>query len=202
MPYYKYDFYKYVAPDVYGCPMPVIEDTAEDVIIDFCRKTSFYRQWLEDLISVAVDDVDVELDLPRNTTVVEVMTVQKVDGNETPIDEYLNDEDFTFSNQDDSGTARLVFREPAQEAFDARVRVALRPVVGFTIVPDWLYEDWRDAIVAGIKARLLSMRSKAWYALTESEQYRLRYNEEIRRASRVVVLETVNKIRKPPTRYI
>ncbi len=199
MTYYKYDFYKYVAPDVNGVPEPTVEDTVEDVIIDFCRKTSFYRQWLEDQISVYVDDEEVELDLPANTAVVEVVAIQEV---ETSGDygDFIDPDTYIFSNQGDE--AKILFSDPSDEEYDARVRVALRPVVGFTVVPDWIYEDWRDTIAEGAKYRLLSMRSKPWHSRIESHEHRVLYERGLHRASAKVVLETINKIRKPTSRYI
>jgi len=199
MTYYKYDWYKYVAPDVNGIPEPTVEDTVEDVIIDFCQKTSFYRQWLEDQISVAVDDEEVELDLPDNTAIVEVVAIQKVETS-GGYGDFIDPDSYIFSNQGDE--AKILFNDPSDEEYDARVRVALRPVVGFSTVPDWIYQDWRDVIAHGVKSRLLAMRSKPWYALTESEQHRAWYDQGVRKASGKVVLETVNKIRKPTARYI
>ncbi len=199
MAYYKYDFYKYVAPDVYGVPEPTVEDTVEDVIIDFCQKTSFYRQWLEDQISVYEDDEEIELDLPGNTAVVEVIAIQKVE-TDGSYGDIIDPDTYVFSNQGDE--PKILFNDPSDEEYDARVRVALRPSVGFSIVPDWIYEDWRDVIAHGVKQRLLAMRSKPWYALTESEQHRAWYEQGIRKASRKVVQETINKIAPPIKRYI
>lgn len=199
MPYYKYDFYKYIAPDVHGVPEPTVEDTVEDVIIDFCRKTSFYRQWLEDQISVFVDDEEIELDLPEDTAVVEIIAIQEV---ETSGDygDFIDPDTYIFSNQGDE--PKILFNEPSEEEYDARVRVALRPVRGFSVVPDWIYEDWRDTIAEGAKFRLLSMKSKPWYSRIERDQHRVWYERGIHKASRMVVLETINKIKKPTARYI
>jgi len=199
MAYSKSNFYKYVAPDVNQAPSPVVEDTVEDVIIDFCQKTSFYRQWLEDHIEVSVDDEEVELDLPDDTAVVEIISIQAVESDGS-YGGFIDPDTFMFSNQGDE--PRIIFNDPSNEEYTARVRAALRPVVGFTDVPDWIYEDWRDAIVDGVKYRLLAMRSKPWYALQESEQHRVWYEREVRKASASVVLETINKVKRPTSRYI
>jgi hypothetical protein len=208
--YCKADFYKYVAPHVYGVSEPAVEGAVEDVIIDFCNRTSFYRRWLEDYISVAIGDEEVDLDLPRNTAVVDVIAIQKVDdGGE--YGEFLDPDSYLFSNQTmkEAGTtdlydntSKILFNEPSDEGYEARVRLALRPIVGFTEVPNWVYEDWREVIVHGVLSRLLSMRSKAWYALTESEQHRNWYMAGVRKAANKVVLETINKVSKPVSRYI
>jgi hypothetical protein len=199
MTYSKSDFYKYVAPDVRGVPTPTVEDTAEDVIIDFCQKTSLYRQWLEDQILVLVDDEDVELDLPEDTAIVEVMGIQEVDDS-GDYGDFIDPDTYMFSNQGD--TLKIIFNDPSDREYDARVRVALRPTIGFTVVPDWIWEDWRDVIAEGIKYRLLSMRSKSWYAPTEAAFHLGLYSQGIRKAARKVVLETVNKVDKPVSRYI
>jgi len=199
MTYYKYDFYKYVTPHVYGVPGPVVEDVVEDVIMDFCQQTGVYRQWLDDHIFVSVDDEEVELDLPDNTAVVDVLAVQEVE-EDGLYGGYLEPDTYLFSNQ--SGTPTLLFNTPSEEDYEARVRVALRPTVGFTIVPEWLYIEWRDVISEGVLAHLLAMRAKPWYALTESEQHRQKYLDGIRTASGKTVLETLNKVTKPVSRYI
>lgn len=199
MTYYKYDFYKYVAPDVRGIAMPTVEDAVEDVIIDFCQKTSVYRQWLEDQISVAVDDEEVELDLPDDTAVVEVMGIQEVD-DDGEYGDFIDPDTYMFTNQGD--TPKIIFSEPSEDEYDARVRVALRPIIGFTEVPDWLWEDWRDVISEGVKARLLSMRSMSWYSPNEAGQHMAQYLLGVHKASRQVVLETINKVTKPVSRYI
>jgi hypothetical protein len=201
MTYAKDDFYKYVAPDVRLVPIPTVEDAVEDVIIDFCQKTSIYRQWLEDTISVVEDDTEVELTLPDNTAVVNVMAVQELDDNGDPIeDQFIDPDTYHFSNQD--GTPKILFMQPSDEEYDARVRVSLRPVVAFTVVPDWIWEDWRDVIVSGVKYRLLSMRAQAWYSPVEAEYHYRLYMAGVRKASSAMVLETINKICKPTSRYI
>lgn len=199
MTYYKYDFFKYVAPHVRGIPEPTVEDTVENIIIDFCQRSGFYRQWLSTQISVAIDDEDVSFTPPANTAIVNVLGVQKVEAS-GDYGVFIDPETYLFSNQD--GTPQLLFNDPADEAYTARVRVSLRPVIGFSVVPDWVYEDWRYVITAGVVQSLLSMRSKPWYARVESEKHRAQYEHGIARASREVVLETINKISRPVSRYI
>lgn len=199
MTYYTYDFYKYVASDVPMVPMPTVEDTVADVIIDFCQQTSVYRQWLEDQISVYQDDEEVELDLPADTAVVEILGVQKVDSDGNYGD-FIDAETYIFSAQGE--IPKLLFNEPVEQDFDARVRAAIRPVIGFTEVPDFIYEDWRDVIVNGAKARLFNMKAKPWHSPVEAEKARYQYNRALQRAGAKVLLETINKVHKPASRYI
>lgn len=199
--YLKSDFYKYIAPHARGVPEPTVEDAVEDVIIDFCSKTSLYRQWLEDTISVGIDDTEIELDIPNDTAIVEIMAVQKLDDDGNPTDEFVPDEDYVFSNQSDN-LPKLIFSEPSTEEYEARVRVALRPEIGFSTVPTWLYERWRNTIVEGVLAYLLSMRSKPWYAQSESALHMAAYERDVGRVSAGAVLETINKVKRPTSRYI
>ncbi|MFP4036997.1 MAG: hypothetical protein ACLFUE_05705 [Desulfobacteraceae bacterium] len=199
MTYYTYDFYKYIAPDVPMVPLPTVEDTVADVIIDFCQKTSIYRQWLEDYIAVSQDDEEVELDLPNSTAVVEILAIQEVE-DIGDYGDFRNLDDFMFTNQAD--TPMLLLNDPAEKDYEARVRVALRPTIGFTEVPDFIYEDWRDVIASGAKHRLLAMRGKPWYAPRDAEGHRMDYRRGVQRASSRVVLETINKVNKPTSRYI
>jgi hypothetical protein len=200
MTYYKRDFYKYIAPHARSVPEPTVEDTVEDIVIDFCNRTSVYRQWLEDHIFVDAGDTDVELDPPRDTAIVEIMAVQKVDESGDPYD-LVDPDSYIFSNQIDD-TPKLLFVDPATEGYEARVRVALKPEVGFETLPNWLYERWRDVIVAGVLAKILSMRSKPWYAQGEANQYLAVYMNGINQTSRQAILETINKVARPASRYI
>lgn len=199
MSYTTEDFYKYIAPDVNGVSIPIVADTVADTIIHFCRKTSFWRLWLEDHIAVYIDDEQVPLDLPEGTQVVNIIAIQVVE-NDGTYSSFIDPNTYTYSKRiDEPG---IVFTEPSNEDYEARVRVALRPIEGFSEVPDWLYEDWRDTISCGAKHRLLSMRSQSWYSPVEAEQNRLFYQAGVTSASAKVVLETINKIHKPKSRYI
>lgn len=199
MTYYTYDFFKYVAPSAHMVPMPVVEDTAADVIIDFCLKTSVYRQWLEDHIYVYEDDEDVEVDLPANTAVVEILAVQEVEES-GDYGEFRDPDTYMFSDQD--GDSKLLFNDPAEKDYEARIYASLRPTIGFTVVPDWIYENWRDVISEGIKYRLLAMTSKPWFSATEAGKCYANYRAGLQKASARVVMEVINKINKPESRYI
>jgi hypothetical protein len=199
MTYHTYDFYKYVAPDVMGVSIPTVEDAAEDVIIDFCQTTSAYRQWLEDTVSVSTGDEEIEIDPPEDTAVVEIIAIQKIDSS-GDYGDFVDQDTYQFSNRE--ATPKIIFNDPVDEDYDARIRAALRPVVGFSDVPDWLWTDWRDVIASGIKYRLLSMRSQRWYSSREADLHLGAYFRGTNRAARQVVLETLNKINKPTSRYI
>jgi len=199
MSYTLENFYKYIAPDVNGCPMPVVEDAVRDAIITFCRRSSYWRKWLEDQVSVFRDDESVDLELPSDTRLVDVLAVQKVNDDGTYGD-YLDKSSYVYAGFE--STPQILFNDPADEDFDARVRVALRPDVDTDTVQDWVYEDFREVICHGAKYRLLSMRSKTWYAQAESDFYRRRFNDAINRAAALVALESINTLASKQTGYI
>jgi len=199
MSYTLENFYRYIAPDVNECPMPVVEDAVRDAIITFCQRSSYWRLWLEDQISVSQDDESVELELPKNTRLVDVLGIQKVNS-DGDYGDYLDKGSYVYAGFE--STPQILFNVPADEDFDARVRVALRPDIDTDTVQDWVYEDFRDVICHGAKYRLLSMRSKAWYAQAESEFYRRHFKDAINRAAALVALESVNTLAPKQAGYI
>ena len=199
MSYELSDFYQYIAPDVRGCPGPVVNNAVRDAIITFCRRSSYWREWLDDHISAYEDDESVELDIPDNTRLVDVIAIQMINDDGTYGD-YLDKDTYVYKGFESTPT--VLFNVPVEEDLDARVRVALTPDVDTDTVENWVYEDFRDAICSGAKSRLLSMRSTAWYSPDESNFHRAMFNKAVSHAAAIVALESVNTLAPKKPRYI
>lgn len=196
------DFCPYVAPVLPMCPLPTIEDAVRDAIITFCDKTWFWRQWLETTIVVVEGDTEAALDLPSNTRLVGVVSVQELDdATEQTWGDFVDPATYQMSRFD--YYPKILFPDGAEEDFEARVRVALKPTRAATSIPEWMFEDWADVISDGAKWWLLSMSNKPWGNSQEAPLYRDRFLVGIGMATSKVVLETINSgIRPLKQRYI
>ena len=199
MSYELDNFNKYIAPEVRGCPMPVIEDAVRDTIRWFCGRTSYWRMWLDDQLSVYEDDESVELELPDNTRLVDVLAIQKVNDNGTYGD-YLDKDAYVYAGFE--STLQILFNEPATENYDARVRVALKPDIDTNTVQDWVYEDFRDVVCHGALSRLLNMSTKPWYQQSAALAHRKHFDAAVTAAIAQVALECVNTLAPKKTGYI
>lgn len=331
------DFYPFIAPFVPGVSRPYIEESLRRAIIDFCEKTGLWRKWLDDQISVEVNDKEKTLALPSNTTLVGVICVQEVsdplywdngddadesadytlsgctlvrtadmangrnesnyyytltestsggtqtikialsglivghkytfsaagkDGTEagstmtllvrnnaddTTINSASNVHDTSWDNRtvswiatetnnviklsfdiaDASGNTvkiddirvikdamddysdlldpdtyqdyhydtnpKILFDKPAEEAFTARVRVALKPTWAYDSIQDWMYRNWVETLASGAMARLFAMTAQSWANVELAALHDGIYRHGISRGVRIAALEQKNK---------
>lgn len=195
------DFYPHVSPVLPMCPQPTIEDAVRDAIIVFCDKTWFWRQWLETTIIVYEGDTEAALALPANTRLVGVVSIQKLeDETEQTWGDFIDPDTYEISRFDPY--PKILFPDGAEEDFEARVRVALKPTRAATSIPEWIYEDWLEVITDGAKWWLLSMSNKPWGNSQEAPIYGNRFQDGIGIAMTKVVLETKNSGIRPLVGYI
>jgi len=199
MSYELEDFYKYIAPDVQGCPIPTVEDAVRDAIREFCHRSNYWRMWLEDTIYVSEDDETVDLEIPANTRLVNVLAIQAVN-DDGSYGDYMDKDEFLYPGLD--STQKILFNTPAEEDFEARVRVSLKPDIDTDTVQDWVYEDFRDIIVSGALSRLLNMSSKSWYRQAEAMAHKYRFDSAVSKALSVAAMESVSKLAPKKTGYI
>jgi len=199
MSYDLSSFYKYIAPDVRGCPQPVVEEAVRDAVIEFCRKTGYWRKWLDSEVSVYEDDEYAELDLPTNTRLVDVIAVQYVN-NDGTYGDYLDRDSYEWKGFESA--PRLLFNTPATEDYDARVRVSLAPDVDTDTVQDWVYDDFRDTICHGATARLQNMSGASWYRQKQAADHRYSFLMDTSRVAAKVAMDNVNKLAPKQTGYI
>jgi hypothetical protein len=156
-------FTPYVAPDVPGCPEPMIDDAVRTAAIEFCEKTRALR---ERVAFNTVADQDYVVLAPTGGDVARLYKLMYGDRKLDPTTRADFDED------GDTGEPREYYIEPPNtlrlypvpDAIYAMVaHVAVTPDRDATTLDDTLYNNWRDEIAAGAKARLMLMKNQPWY---------------------------------------
>jgi hypothetical protein len=84
--------------------------------------------------------------------------------------------------QPDPATIRLVPTPTQTMTGNIVVRVAVKPTRAATAAPDWLMEDWFEALCAGAKARLMQVPKKAWSEPNLALYYRRQFETACRKA--------------------
>jgi len=160
------DMINLVAPELPGCPDPLIEKAFLDISRIFCRDSTVYRKELTPVTLVSGQG-DYVLVAPDNYEVISISQawyngiallpltrrpVRKPTGNAPSY--YLS-----------SGTNAIgVHPIPNDIAAGGEVEVEgiLRPTLDATGAAEEILERWEDEIVAGVLSRLMSNTNKAW----------------------------------------
>lgn len=155
-------FIPYIAPEVPGCPEPLMEDAIRRACIEFCRRSEILREALpvdtvagEDTVTLApvggdvarVYDVMID-DVPLDRT-------RRAD---TPNDQDPGEPDYYYV--EGVNTLRLY---PVPDAiYTLDVNVVVMPTATATEVDDILLSQHRYTIAAGARAALFSMANQPW----------------------------------------
>lgn len=194
------DFKEHVMIDVFPCPEPVAERAIRNTLIEFCEKTHILtREFTVTLSNEAsintslTDSIDIELsDYVENERPVSVLGFNK-DGvpyvpefrnitGDIPdsVWEDIHSDNRIYFNFPDNYILR-VFDMESTDVY-LHVVLAVKPLRSAESVDDILYEDWLDAIVAGVKFRLLAMPNKEWTDKKGSNVYYTEWRRGISRA--------------------
>ena len=136
-------FVNTVRRDVPGCPNPLIKEEVLSAAIEFCQRSWKYTQDIT--VSVAAGDETVTVTLPAGTGIVGI--------NHTEVDDIKD-------YQVDYDGVVITLRDKATGAYSMTVNVALKPLPTVTALPDFLFNDYYQAIAAGAKAKLMIMPGK------------------------------------------
>lgn len=158
-------FYPFIVPDMPGCPEVGIDLALRQVSNDFCLEGWVYRVETEEV--VVEDDERITPALSTGTQLVGVVSATK--NNNTAF--YA----FTVDGDD------IVLNNAATEDYDLTLTLALKKPLTATDVPDVLYRDHLDAIVAGVKARLFASPGKSWADPKLAGHYENMYRQELSR---------------------
>lgn len=164
-------FYPDVLPELPGAPLPMVDHWLRNATIEFCERTKTYVADL-DLINAVANQMSYPLVLPANTELVDVVSAWFNGDEITPKSPgYLKDKygDWTaetgtpehFTHQ--ATDAIMLVPAPADAATDAlKIKASIRPAMAATGIEDWFYSQYRLALVAGCKAKMMAMKDVAW----------------------------------------
>ena len=161
---------RFVALSAPGCPDVVVEDYLLQAAIDLCRRSFVWRETVQEPVSPL--DYPFQLSAPTWANVLKVLSI--VGAGVAPGLEELTirecDDRFVdwrtapgvpaYYVNDPRDTVMLVPIPTATTTFD--ITLAYEPTSTATNIPDALYTEHRDTIVAGALMRLCMMPGKDW----------------------------------------
>jgi len=164
-------FTKFVAPDVPGAPNSLIERAVLRACIEFCEETKYWRYRDEGLVIVSgIKEYDLSPDTDSQVeTVNDPITVngKKIyQRTKTWLDQNLNNwetltgKDPKYFQVESKGLIRLVPFPDADGAMSASM--ILKPIPTATTVPDFLFDDYYNAIADGARFFLMEPPGKEW----------------------------------------
>jgi len=157
-------FTNFILPYVPGCPTPLIEAEVLRTAIQFCKDSWIWQLDEEHTVLDGNSSITLSVTSGAATTGCQI----SIDG--TGFNEYTR-----------SGAAvTLDDARTADTDFDTTV--FLKPAMDATSLPDFLYNDWHEAITAGAKATLMLMPGKPWSNAKMGAIYNRTYLHELGKA--------------------
>lgn len=187
----------YIEPEVPGCLNRLIDRAIVQAAREFCNRTRIWKEGSS--VSVAVTGVNVPFDVPVSDS--EIITVDYLlhNGIELiPITEFelsaadpywRNDESITpthYVTKINEKEALLYPKLTAGVSDTVTYEVTLRPSMDATELPDFMTQDFLDAIIDGALERLLNMRKMPWADPEEAARRGTMFKREIYRAKHIV----------------
>jgi hypothetical protein len=187
------DFLDDLMPELPGADVPIVEAALVRAAIEFCDKARVYRGDHPAIDAVAEQGTYSWEPTEENVEVCHIFHVWYAGEQLTPRSgEYLAD---TYDYwPEETGTpahyhvertdALIVVPAPAEALEDAIVaKVALRPTLDATGIPDDLFAEYRGAIAAGAMSRLMRMQKKPWTNYEMANAYGQAFRSAIEDAS-------------------
>ena len=173
-----------IAPDVRGCPNPVIKDEVLWTARDFCKETQLL---IEEL--TAIDVVEDQAEYTLAPTGGEIVAIDHVEFDEVRIlpvtIEYM---DKTFSQWRTTTTTtpmhflsdyynkiRLVFIPEDDLTAGLVVWVSIKPLKTATTLDAFLYDNHFETLADGARARIMAMPKRPWTDAAQSSLYQAKY---------------------------
>lgn len=159
-------FHPYVAPEVIGCPSPLIDQALRVVAAEFCRSTLAWSE-ISDPTPLVDGQADYEPDLPIDAQLVTVRDVWCGSRQLQPISQSqtINQGTATapsFYNMAANRLAVTVFPTPASPTESLVFRACFAPTLTAETLPDLFSQGALDALSSGTKARLMQMPGVPW----------------------------------------
>ena len=166
-------FHPFVATEVIGCPIPLIDQALVVMAIEYCRETKCWTETQEPIL--LVNDVrEYELDVPADAYVQTVRDVWvgsrrllpvTMAGLQEVMPDWMTAQGSEPSHYNMAGELPLLRVYPTPVAVTGLamvVRATYVPKMTAKTLPDFLGQRHLDAITSGAKARLLAMPGVDW----------------------------------------
>lgn len=181
-----------VMPELPGCPVPMVMSTAQEVLEDFCDRTRAWQATL-DTVPMRAGQGVIELELPTGTRLIAIRAVTQSGRPVSPRSRrQLNIEHPGWESATgqyvqhfllDMATNEVrVFPIPSQDGDALQFDVDLAPFGVLTILPDEVMRRHSQAIISGIKGRLMIKPKKAWTQPDMAGIYLAEYERKVAEA--------------------
>ena len=184
-------YYDYVMPELPGITPQMLDFHIRQTAREFCNRTSVWRQAL-DAVDTVAGQATYTLTMPTDAALVR-LTRLSVNGELLWIDvEPKDDEDPTytrnnapFSLSNDLTQITLITEEiPEASVTDGlAMTAALQPTNAATTLPDFLLNQYVEAMRMGILYRLMLMPKKPWGDRALAMDYESRFNALVNHAA-------------------
>lgn len=181
------DLYIDIRADAHQAPDFVILKNIQAVGAEFFTRTGAWEQRIDDIkLLSGVDEYDIAADAWA-----QVVRVVQVWRDNVELQQQMQRDIIKInkieglpSRFSSSGCAITVYPVPGDNDAGSVLRVlaVLAPQRDAEQIPDYLFNQWRDALVYGAKARMLESPTQPWANPQASQHFRNLYNRELRRA--------------------
>lgn len=181
-------FMPYVLPYVEACPDIVAEIAVVRASIEFCEKTKYWRHDLDDVTPVK-NIKEYDLIIPDDSMISSIDEPIEHDGHEILLktkhwisQNVANWKTVSSSRADylyvpSTGKIRLVPYPDVTAVRKLSISVILKPIPTAATVPDFLFNDYFEAIADGAKAILYKIPNKPWTDLGLYEDSRAAFDK-------------------------
>lgn len=173
-----------VSPDeVPGCPRPLVLKHVQRAVLDFCRRSQWFRATLDPITQVK-NITDYELDdLPDEVRVNSILWIKRSGRLLRPTEYDITDDGRGFS----------LVSPPVETVRQAlEVRAVLAPVRKFTTLEVRLFEEWAPVMAAGALQGLRRLPKKKWSDFRQAVLDAQTYENGILRAKNQAVRDRKN----------
>ncbi len=182
-------FYQFIAPEVIGCPEPVMDRACIEATRDFCARTYTWRTTgSQPLIK---GTVEYEIDIPNKTDVVRVLRVEANGASLQSLGDHFNHNPFsdgwgrTHSTYTYTLPKSITLTDvPVEKIKDGLViEAALKPQFNVTTVDDDMFNRYYEVIVMKAKQILFLQPGTSWNHQELAAFYFTMYQKEVAKAA-------------------
>lgn len=181
-------FAKYVRPEVNGCPEIQILDAILRAGIQFCKESRAIKQKVS--VTTVAGTSEYTMTLPTGLVPEEIIEVRRDKFDALEASSFagfmymnLNHVDgapqFYYMN----GSNKLVLGAIPDSVETLDVWLRVRPIEDATVLPDELFDRYRDDIASGAKSRLMLMKDKPWTDIPQAGIYKTLFDEAIAKSN-------------------
>lgn len=169
--------YDYIAPELPGCPLAIVDQKINDVLRHFFEETQCYLYEIS-TIKLFEDQTDYEItDYPEQFDIARIYSVEKRCSEDS--DDY-----FLLDPVNDYGITQYdvvsLVTAPTEDMDDGlRVKIVLSPKTTATCIPYNIYRDNYRVFASGVKSRCMMMSKAPWADAQMAQVYASLYEDGV-----------------------